>query len=596
MGIGAPITIPVPLSSFPGANPQESAGRLINCYSEPLGDPSQQGYGAPRDATVWRRSPGLSQLAMTAQAGYRGGLLVNNLSINVFAGQVVTVDVNGVVTVLGALAGSKRVSIARNQNTNLAYPDVIIVDPDNGAFSVVLPVGAPAPLNTSGAVPAANSVAFQDSYFFLTIADGRIFASPINSIVPGSWNSLTFATAQAKSDVVLLRGIAYQGYMFFFTTASCEVWSDQAFPAPAFPYSRSSVIPTGLLQAGAIAGWENGFDNLFWVANDFGVWNMPPNTLQPTKISPPDLDRLIENASQLGATITAHVYIFAGKKFFVVTSPVFTTAWEFNVGTGKWNERSSLQLVTGSQSVWRSIGSHPAFGSWLTGDTQSGAILAVDDTNYNDVTTQDTTLFVTTAAPMMMRIETGVVDKFPMRTRVARSDFHFTRGTGQSARQSPVAAVLNTSSGTGGAVRLLLGKTLSFNEGDTTVVSAVGGTVEANGTWTVHIVDATHLELNGSVFANGYTSGGTIANVTAPPNNVTNPTAAISWSNDGGSSWSAPALRNIGPAALIKTGRVSVKNTGLTGVMGRRWRMDMSDPVYTAFLKATQSDNPTEPS
>jgi hypothetical protein len=67
-----PSPIPFPLSSFPGANPQESAGRLINCYAEPLGEPAKPSAPASQ---VWRGSAGLSQHALTAQAGYRGGLL-----------------------------------------------------------------------------------------------------------------------------------------------------------------------------------------------------------------------------------------------------------------------------------------------------------------------------------------------------------------------------------------------------------------------------------------------------------------------------------------------------------------------------------------
>ncbi len=42
------------------------------------------------------------------------------------------------------------------------------------------------------------------------------------------------------------------------------------------------------------------------------------------------------------------------------------------------------------------------------------------------------------------------------------------------------------------------------------VVQGVEGTVEANGTWSVTIVDPTHIDLIGSVFTNAYISGGAI--------------------------------------------------------------------------------------
>jgi hypothetical protein len=34
---------------------------------------------------------------------------------------------------------------------------------------------------------------------------------------------------------------------------------------------------------------------------------------------------------------------------------------------------------------------------------------------------------------------------------------------------------------------------------------------------------------------------------------------------------------------------VTVLNTGVSGPYGRRWRLDISDPVYVGFLGGTQS-------
>src|SRR5947209_1762181 len=145
--------IPFPLSSFPGAVPQEGAGRLINCHAEPLGEPSKR--SAPAEV-AWHGDAGLSQQAASAQNNYRGGLIVKNLSYEVFQSNVVTVDVAGLVNVLGAMLGTKKVSIARNQANN---PDVVAVDVDNGAFQLS-GGGAPVAYNGAGNLPQPNSVAF----------------------------------------------------------------------------------------------------------------------------------------------------------------------------------------------------------------------------------------------------------------------------------------------------------------------------------------------------------------------------------------------------------------------------------------------------
>src|SRR5260370_32649927 len=246
---GKPIQVPLPLSTFPGANPKEGSGRLINCYAEPLGEATKPTGPAPQ---VWRRSPGLSRFAKTAQSGFRGGLLVNNLIFASWSGNASTCDVNGPVTSPGRVIGPKKISIARNQRTGVNAPDVVAVDLDNGAFSLN-GGGAPVAYNGGGNLPQPNSVCFQDGFFFFTIGDNRCFASGINALTQ---NALTFVNVQAKSDVVLLRGIAYSGLLWLFTTVHCEIWSDAAQPFPAFPYSRLTVIDYGPVKANPIAGWK----------------------------------------------------------------------------------------------------------------------------------------------------------------------------------------------------------------------------------------------------------------------------------------------------------------------------------------------------
>lgn len=62
-----------------------------------------------------------------------------------------------------------------------------------------------------------------------------------------------------------------------------------------------------------------------------------------------------------------------------------------------------------------------------------------------------------------------------------------------------------------GLVRLTVGSTSGFTTGDSKTIAEVTGTTEANGTWTITVVDATHIDLQGSTFANAYVSGGYVA-------------------------------------------------------------------------------------
>src|SRR5580765_1194857 len=564
MATGKSVEIPFPTSSFPGAVTQESAGRIINIYAEPLGDKSPS-------PVAWHRSPGLTLYASTALHGYRGGLLVVNLAYEVFAEDaatpnVVTVDAAGTVSALiGVLAGLKGVQIARN---NASPPNVIAVDIDNGAYQ--LDTGTVTAYTSGGVLPQPKSICYQDGYLFFGIADRRVFATGINTIVI---NALTFISVQAKSSDILQRLIPFGGLLFIFCSSSTEVWQDTAQPAPGFPYSRLVVLEYGLLQENAIAGYEDGFSILMWVAQDYGVWQLQPGSFQPTKISPPDLDRLIQSAFLAGLAFDARAYITSGRKFWVLSCSRWS--WEFNTATNKWNERASRDGLTSVLGRVRSIFGHPGFGKWLTGDIQSGNLLFTDETNYTE-----------NGIAILARMESAPVEDFPNRMRIARADFSFVTGVGR-ATNSLVMMVKGAVAGTGGVVRLTVNNTAGMIEGDTLLVADVNGTTEANGAFTSHIVDATHVELLNSIFLNAYISGGTATDITAPVN-MQNPVVSISCSRDDGITFGNPWIRNLGQQARSKT-RIKVLNAGLSGPAGVIWRWDMSDPVYLGFFGAKQS-------
>ncbi len=59
-------------------------------------------------------------------------------------------------------------------------------------------------------------------------------------------------------------------------------------------------------------------------------------------------------------------------------------------------------------------------------------------------------------------------------------------------------------------VRLTVASTTGMTTGDVRTVFGIVGTTEANGTWTITVIDATHIDLQGTTFANLYTSGGSV--------------------------------------------------------------------------------------
>jgi hypothetical protein len=465
------VAIPLPVSTFPGARPQEGAGRLINCRAEPLGENA-------RASAVRHRVPGLRSFGTSALTGFRGALLNGSTLYTVIGAKLVSfTSAGGAGTVIDDLAGTDRVSMAKNNKRPTA--DMVAVC-QAGTF--VLTSSTVTDLGDAD-LPSATDVCFLDGYFFFGIADGRCFASGLNATTVGAND---FITAEAKSDT-LYRVISWNGQLFIWSAGSAEVWSGSPVNATGFPFNRSAVIQRGLIAKTAIAGFEDGFGKgLLFVGDDNAVHQL--NGYTPEKVSPPDLDRLIEAVSDK-TTLEAGVYISGGHPIWVLSCAAWT--WEFDLNTQKWDERNSYLDVR-----WRGTQPFTAFGKWLCGDTDSGNVLQIT----RDVHTE-------AGNPLIAEVWSAPVHKFPNRVRCARVDFDFSPGVGLATGTDP---------------------------------------------------------------------------------NETDPSVEISYSDDGGYSFTNPRIRKLGKQGKPLT-RVTLFNNGTTGAQGRIWKIRMSDPRHFGLMAADMS-------
>jgi hypothetical protein len=68
-----------------------------------------------------------------------------------------------------------------------------------------------------------------------------------------------------------------------------------------------------------------------------------------------------------------------------------------------------------------------------------------------------------------------------------------------------------------GEIRLTVNTTNGMITGQQVTIGEVDGTTEANGNWTITVISLTEIDLDGSVFANAYSSGGYVVNNPALP-------------------------------------------------------------------------------
>lgn len=560
MAIGVrTIDIPFPLSTAPGIRRQESAGRIINGYVEPLGETA-----ATRAVT--RRAPGLLNFGTTTRSGFRGGIEINGILYCAFNGQLEKFTSAGGASVnVGALTGTKKGFFARN---NATTPDQVFVDPDTN-----IAVFTSSTVTNTYPDPdllAVNSVTSIDGYFVFTTGSGRAYASDLNSTAV---NELSFGTAEFKPDG-LTRAIAYGGQLFLFGGFTTEVWSNVG--STPFPFQRATVIPRGIAGPYCVTGYEDTFGRaLVWIGDDNATYRL--NGYTPEKISPPDLDGLVEAVSDK-TTLEMSVYMSRGHAFVLVSSPTFS--WVFDLNTDKWAERNSYQLPR-----TRITGGVPAFGKWLCGDTQTGNVQEITNRTHQEV-----------GSPFRCRIESGPVERFPIGERIGRADFNFVTGVGMVTSNSRQRKVTSCSAVTTppyiGAIQMTFDTgTAGLSTGEGVNIAGVNGVPAANGNWSL-IVFPLGVVLAGSVFAGAYTGGGVLTQTKALDPIEVDPGVEISWSDDGGQDYSAPVFRKLGQQSITE-GLISlISCTGRSSWNGRRWRLDIADPVFVGFLGATQSTSP----
>lgn len=349
-----------PLTSRPGGKRQESAGRLINGYAEPLGE------GARSDRSL-RRVPGLTSFATSSETGFRGMIHSGGTLYAAFDGTVKkTTSAGGAMTAHGTLSGDAKCFFARNNN---GTPDVVVVDPDNGA-SVITAGGVSA--YPDGDVGSPNSVTFGEGYFFFTNGAGRCIASSVNGT---AINTSDYVTAEAKPDS-LLRGVYFNGVLHLFGTDSIELLSSGGNPnLTSFPLNRLQVLSRGIFGRYAVAGFDDGFGRgLIFVGSDGGVHVLAGATVN--KISTPDVDRDIAGVTDKD-TLEAGVYVSQGRPVFVLSSNTWT--WEFSLNSQQWTERRSHV-----QTRWRGTQPYYFSDTWLVGDTESGNLYEVSSSGREE--------------------------------------------------------------------------------------------------------------------------------------------------------------------------------------------------------------------
>jgi hypothetical protein len=394
-----------PISSAPGSVPQEGSGRLINAYAVK----TEQGARTPFQ---WKRSAGLREiLNITGHSHCRGFIKVASTLIVVLDERVYAVTLSGVTfsaVNLGALAGSDKVTIARN---NAATPNIVAVC-EAGVFNL-FPASAPTAF-ADGDLPASNSVTGLNGYLIFSTGAGEIWSTGLNAVTVATDAN---TNAQIKPDG-LRRVVGFRGELFAFGDDSIQVFEETGDSPFPLRYKKIT-MPYGICGTHAVGGYEDGWGgDLFWVGEDNQVGRL--EGYSRVVISNDDVSRAIATAA--GRTlIEVSVYMDGRNEFVAITSPDEWT-WEYNKTTGAWNERQSYD-----RDDWRARCAIKAFDRWIVGDATTGKLFAVDNTYKREANDA-----------LIWHVESGDNANFPYPVTIPAMFFDFVAAVGSAAGEDPI--------------------------------------------------------------------------------------------------------------------------------------------------------------
>lgn len=396
-----------PLSSAPGVEAVESAGRLLNMYCEMVPTREQR--------PIWRSSPGLTRRANIETHSHCRGLFPFGTTLFVVLDErlwkLTASGTTYTATNLGALAGSDQVTIARNNKSPTA--DVMLVC-EAGIFTLTTG-GAPSSFSDADLPGSPVCVEGHNGYFLFGYGNGRVYATDLNDTAV---TANAFTTAQQRPDG--LRALrSFAGEVFAFGDASIEVYTDAG--TTPFPMRYVTMIPRGIIGTFAVAGTEVGSVNILtFVGEDGIVYRL--NGYRPDRISTHSLERAIAALdADERLNLQAFVTMTAGHAFWHLSSSTWT--WVYDFTTGLWHERSTgigVNRWRGSCSAWFN-------NEWLVGDFETGQVFAVSEAAQRDHDEQ-----------IRWIIESENAAAFPGRVVIWRSDFWFTAGVGIASGDDPI--------------------------------------------------------------------------------------------------------------------------------------------------------------
>ena len=395
--MGTTLPINFGINSYKARSGLVSAERLINAYAEP----------SPPDS--------LSKVAIYGTAGLNPwkntgialpiyGMQVMGEHLYIVVGStVLQIDSSKTVTTLGTIATSAGRVMMTNNGTQMT------ILTEGGTAYYCTSAAASLTQITDGDYQSSDSVATLDGYTVFTEKQGRTFQrSTLNDT--SAYAALDTQTVEASASNIV-RVAMNNLELWFFKEDIIEVYYDSARPGYIFDRKEGVFIQKGCAAKHSVSSLDG---NFYFLGNDRIIYQTIGYQLSPISTFP--ISQEIETYSTISDAYS-FTYTIGGHKFYTITFPTEGKTWEYNISTGLWHERVSLNAAQETDQ-WRATAHAYFAGKNLVGDFETGVIYEMNPDVYTEngatilrkttTTTQFSNYSRATLDRLVLMMDTGV--------------------------------------------------------------------------------------------------------------------------------------------------------------------------------------------
>lgn len=342
--------------------PQLSNQQLLNFFVER--QPQDSKGAAPLFG-----APGVGQFSTIGTGPSRGCWNFNGVAYFVSGEGLYSIDATGAEVLLGSgITGINPVGMSDNG------VQLIVV---NGVQGWIYTLATNAfTLITSPAFYPAFTVTFMDGYFILDRAGTNEFF--LSALYDGlTYNGLDFASAEGQPGFVI-GTVQNLQLLFIFCSGHIEIWYDAG--TNDFPFQRyaGGIINYGCASPYTLVKQDGA---VFFLGADKVFYRLQANV--PVRVSTHPIETRIAKDTNLAAA-EAFTFTIEGHKIVFLTLAALGETFGFDISTGKWHDRDSVDAGFNALGRWRGRCALEIFGLILLGDAFDGRVGSVDWTVYTE--------------------------------------------------------------------------------------------------------------------------------------------------------------------------------------------------------------------